>query len=64
MMLQRCRLKDSVNRCSIKCLVTLLTTAGLAVFQVREDLEGHTAGRLEGHAGPHHVLLQAGHSQI
>ena len=45
------------------CFVSLLG-AGPSVLQVQEDQQGAAEGGLDGKPGAHHVLLQAGHSQI
>lgn len=41
-----------------------LTTAGFEIFQVRENITRDSSGGVEGHAGPHHVLIQTGHCQV
>lgn len=42
----------------------LLPAAGFEIFQVGENITRDSSGGLEGHAAPHHVLVQTGHRQV
>lgn len=54
-----------VRACTPACIgVHFLTAAGFEIFQVRENITRDSPGGLEGHAGPHHVLIQTGHCQV